>query len=90
MRRTSFKFYVEGDTYEELVAKAEATLNRFLNPMSGEDFEEDFSSSTRVTYEMVVQSQGRQEMQLKFSSDPEDISNDYEFYADVFAKIQDK
>lgn len=77
MRRTSFKFYVEGDTYEELVAKAEATLNRFLNPMSGEDFEEDFSSSTRVTYEMVVQS-------------PEDISSDYEFYADVFAKIQDK
>lgn len=77
MRNTTFQFQVAGDSYEELVSKAETMLNRFLNPMSGEDFEEDYSSSVRVNYDMVV-------------SSTENISSEYEFYADVVAKIRNK
>lgn len=77
MRNTTFEFQVSGDSYEQLVLKTETMLNRFLNPMSDEDFEEDFSSSVRVNYDMVVRSSG-------------DISSDDAFYADVVAKIRNK
>lgn len=77
MRNITFQFQVAGDSYEELVSKSETTLNRFLNPMSGEDFEEDYSSSVRVNYDMVI-------------APAESISSEYEFYADVVAKIRNK
>lgn len=77
MRNTVFHFRVEGDSYEELVVKAEATLNRFLNPVVDEEFEEDFALGTRVNYDMTVASR-------------EEISSEYEFYADVVAKIRNR
>jgi len=77
VRNITFQFQVAGDSYEELVSKSETILNRFLNPMSSEDFEEDYSSSVRVNYDMVV-------------SSTESISSEYEFYADVVAKIRNK
>jgi hypothetical protein len=80
-RSTTFTFKVAGDSYEELASKADNIISRFMSSPEEDEFEDDnalisSSSNARVNYEIVV-------------SMSEDISSEYEYQAEVIAKIRD-
>lgn len=78
-KTTTFNFKVEGDSYDSLLMMADATLGRFLSSPDEDEFEDENTShgpSSRVNYEMIV-------------SKNDDISSEYEYRAEVFAKIRD-
>lgn len=82
MKSTTLTFKVSGDSYEELIKAADASVNKFLTSSHDEDFEDengstDSLSSVRVSYELVVAAN-------------EDIASDYEYTAEVIAKMRDK
>ena len=80
MRTTSLKFVVHGDSYEELVAAADAAINKFLGSSSYEDYyddeDEEPTEKHKVNYELVV-------------SENPDISSEYQYTAEVIARIKD-
>lgn len=78
-RTTTFQFTVEGDNYEELTLRAANTITRFMSSAEDEEFEDDkldYSSGPRVNYELLV-------------STNEDIASEYQYKADVVARIRD-
>lgn len=78
-RTTTFQFTVEGDNYDDLASKADNTIARFMSSAHEEEFEDekfDSSSGPRINYELVVTTN-------------ENIVSDYEYRADVIARIRD-
>lgn len=80
-RSTTFTFSVAGDNYEEIAAKADNIISRFMSSAEEDEFEDETAfvgshSSARINYEILV-------------SKASDISSDYEYNAEVIAKIRD-
>lgn len=82
MRTTTFKFFVQGDSYNELVEKADSAITKFLDSdsefLDSEDDEldeEDFKSSKSSNYEMIVSKN--------------DLNDEYEYSAEVITRIKD-
>lgn len=76
-RSTSFNFKVAGDNYEEIVSKADNIISRFMSSAEEDEFEDETTTPlARINYEVVVSMSG-------------DISSEYEYEAEVFAKIRD-
>lgn len=80
-KTTTFTFSVVGDSYEDIVAKANNIIARFMSSPDEDEFDDDNSfvsqgSGSRVNYEILV-------------SVSEDISSEYEYEAQVIAKIRD-
>jgi hypothetical protein len=72
---------VGGDSYEELARKADNTISKFLASEHDEDFEDDEEqidqpAGIRINYELLV-------------TMSEDISSEYEYVAEVIAKIRE-
>lgn len=79
MKSTTFIFKVGGDSYEELIKKAENTISRFTNSVDDEDFDDEIVGSkfdVKVNYELIV-------------NKSENISSENEYEAEVVAKIRD-
>lgn len=79
MRTTTLKFHVGGDSYDELVSAADTAIEKFLRSAEDEyDFGDDYEPEIRhsINYELVV-------------SESEDISSDYQYRAEVIARIKD-
>ena len=79
MRTTTLKFVVHGDSYEELTSAADTAIEKFLRSAEDEfDFGDDYESEARhsINYELVV-------------SESQDLSSDYEYTAEVIARIKD-
>ena len=79
MRTTTLKFVVHGDSYEELTSAADTAIEKFLRSAEDEfDFGDDYEPETRhsINYELVV-------------SESQDLSSDYEYTAEVIARIKD-
>jgi hypothetical protein len=79
LRTTTLKFVVHGDNYEELTSAADTAIEKFLRSAEDEfDFGDDYEPETRhsINYELVV-------------SESEDLSSDYEYTAEVIARIKD-
>jgi len=82
MKSTTFNFTVSGDNYEELIRAADSSIARFLSSAHDEDFEDendshDSENMVRISYELSVTAS-------------DDISSDYEYTAEVVAKLRDK
>ena len=76
MRSTTFKFVVHGDSYEELVQRADATIEKFLDEDLDEFEDEDSYKPQQTTnYEMIVSKN--------------DIDDDFEYSAEVITRIKD-
>ena len=79
MRTTTLKFYVVGDSYDELVSAADTAIEKFLRSAEDDyDFGDDYEPEVRhnINYELVV-------------GESEDISSDYQYKAEVIARIKD-
>ena len=79
MRTTTLKFHVSGDSYDELTSAADTAIEKFLHSAEDEyDFGDDYELETRhnINYELVV-------------SESEDVSSDYQYKAEVIARIKD-
>lgn len=82
MRTASLKFVVHGDSYDELTLAADAAINRFLgsdnyvDDFEDEDEEEQPTKRHSINYELVV-------------SENPDLSSDYQYTAEVIARIKD-
>jgi hypothetical protein len=79
LRTTTLKFVVHGDSYEELTSAADTAIEKFLRSAEDEfDFGDDYEPETRhsINYELVV-------------SESQDLSSDYEYTAEVIARIKD-
>lgn len=79
MRTTTLKFYVGGDNYDELVSAADTAIEKFLSSAEDEyDFGDDYEPEIRhsINYELVV-------------SESENMSSDYQYKAEVIARIKD-
>jgi hypothetical protein len=79
VKSTTFIFKVGGDSYEELIKKAEITISRFTNSVDDEDFDDEIVGSkfdVKVNYELIV-------------NKSENISSENEYEAEVVAKIRD-
>ena len=79
MRTTTLKFVVYGDSYEELTSAADTAIEKFLRSAEDEfNFGDDYEPETRhnINYELVV-------------SESQDLSSDYEYTAEVIARIKD-
>jgi hypothetical protein len=79
VKSTTFIFKVGGDSYEELIKKAENTISRFTNSVDDEDFDDEIVGSkfdVKVNYELIV-------------NKSENISSENEYEAEVVAKIRD-
>jgi hypothetical protein len=79
LRTTTLKFVVHGDSYEELTSAADTAIEKFLRSAEDEfDFGDDYEPETRhnINYELVV-------------SESKDLSSDYEYTAEVIARIKD-
>jgi hypothetical protein len=79
LRTTTLKFIVHGDSYEELTSAADTAIEKFLRSAEDEfDFGDDYEPETRhnINYELVV-------------SESQDLSSDYEYTAEVIARIKD-
>jgi hypothetical protein len=79
LRTTTLKFVVHGDSYEELTSAADTAIEKFLRFAEDEfDFGDDYEPETRhnINYELVV-------------SESQDLSSDYEYTAEVIARIKD-
>jgi predicted RNase H-like HicB family nuclease len=76
MRSTTFKFVVHGDSYEELVQKADATIEKFLDE-DLDEFEDEngYKPQQTTNYEMIVSKN--------------DIDDDFEYSAEVITRIKD-
>jgi predicted RNase H-like HicB family nuclease len=76
MRSTTFKFVVHGDSYEELVQKADATIEKFLDEDLDEFEDEDgYKPQQTTNYEMIVSKNG--------------IDDEFEYSAEVITRIKD-
>jgi hypothetical protein len=70
---------VGGDSYEELIQKAENTISRFTSSVEEEEFDDekfDARLSVKVNYEIIV-------------TKTENINNEHEYIAEVIAKFRD-
>jgi hypothetical protein len=79
LRTTTLKFVIHGDSYEELYSAADTAIEKFLRSAEDEfDFGDDYEPETRhnINYELVV-------------SEAKDLSSDYEYTAEVIARIKD-
>ena len=80
MKTITLNLTVQGDNYEELREKAEVAISKFLGTEDEEDdfFDEDSipESFKNVNYELIV-------------SQNEDMSSEYEYSAQVIAKVKD-
>jgi hypothetical protein len=79
LRTTTLKFVVHGDSYEELTSAADTAIEKFLRSAEDEfDFGDDYEPEARhnINYELVV-------------SESQDLSSDYEYTAEVIARIKD-
>lgn len=80
MRTTTLKFCVVGDNYDELCQAADSSISKFLNANSEEeDMYEDVSTQPAnhsINYELIV-------------SNTTEITDTYEYTADVIARIKD-
>jgi hypothetical protein len=79
LRTTTLKFVVYGDSYEELTSAADTAIEKFLRSAEDEfNFGDDYEPETRhnINYELVV-------------SESQDLSSDYEYTAEVIARIKD-
>lgn len=80
MKTITLNLTVQGDNYEELREKAEVAISKFLGTEDEEDdfFDEDSIPETfkNVNYELIV-------------SQNEDMSSEYEYSAQVIAKVKD-
>lgn len=79
MKSITLNLLVQGDSYEELREKADIAISKFLSLESEDDYfyEEDESNGfQQVNYELVVHQN-------------EDISSEYQYKAQVIAKVKD-
>lgn len=79
MRTTTLKFVVSGDSYDELASAADAAISKFLRSEDDDyEFDEDYEAASRhtVNYELVV-------------SESLEPSSDYQYTAEVIARIKD-
>lgn len=79
MRTTTLKFVVQGDSYDELTSAADTAIEKFLRSADDEyEFGDEYEPGVRhsINYELVV-------------SESEDISSDYQYKAEVIARIKD-
>ena len=79
MRTTTLKFHVIGDSYDELVSAADTAIEKFLRSEEDEyEFGDDYEPEIRhnINYELVV-------------SESENMSSDYQYKAEVIARIKD-
>lgn len=86
-KSTTLKFVVEGDTYQELITKAETRLSNFIEADSEDDFDFDIDfdedeyenskpTNVKVDYELAV-------------TEESDISTEFQYSAQVTARIKD-
>lgn len=81
---TTLRFKVEGDSYQELLDAAEASIRKFVSSDEEEDEEyeldeepyESVSSIPRVSYELVVEENC-------------DMSSEHQYSAEVIARLKD-
>lgn len=79
MRTTTLKFYVSGDSYDELTSSADVAIEKFLRSEEDEyEFGDDYEPTTRhtINYELVV-------------TESENQSSEYQYKAEVIARIKD-
>jgi len=79
LRTTTLKFHVIGDSYDELVSAADTAIEKFLRSEEDEyEFGDDYEPEIRhnINYELVV-------------SESENMSSDYQYKAEVIARIKD-
>lgn len=80
MKSITLNFTVQGDSYEELREKADIAIARFLGTNDeGDDFfdeDEPQENFQQVNYELIV-------------TQKENITSEYEYSAQVIAKVKD-
>jgi predicted RNase H-like HicB family nuclease len=80
MKSITLNLMVQGDSYDELREKADIAIAKFLgtNDEEGDFFDEDYAQENfqQVNYELLV-------------TQKEDITSEYEYSAQVIAKVKD-
>lgn len=78
MRTATLKFTVQGDNYEELKRSADFAISKFLGGSHEDEYEnyEDEISNHGINYELIVY-------------ENTEITSEYEYSAEVIARIKD-